>query len=132
MTLDKKALEAATDEAISSVADITARAKSMNLGLVKYFVPEIELLLAALATPPAKPGVQVAGLVWLPWPGSDDCRAVTPWGVYYINKPGDDWTINFDNRSGLGSTATIKEAQAKAQADYTARILSALVSEGKP
>jgi len=129
MTLDKKALEAATDEAISSVADITARAKSMNLGLVKYFVPEIELLLAALATPPAKPGVQVAGLVWGDFTNPGETRASNPFGLsLLVWSDGDRWRTNAHG----GVFDTPDAAKAAAFACYERIVLSALVSEGKP
>lgn len=67
----------------------------------------------------------VKGLEWIEWAKhSKDCRAVTPFGVYYIEHHPNTGTgyVTFNN-SRLGS---FDDPKAAAQADFNTRILSAL------
>lgn len=70
-------------------------------------------------------GWRVKALEWLDWPDkSGDCRAVTPFGVFYITSAGTGWAYGMEGTTAWAET--VESAKAAAQADYSQRITSAI------
>lgn len=81
---------------------------------------------------PAADAVAVKGLEWITFcSASGNCDAKTPFGKYVIQSEADGWCLfNEDDASSVHST--LDAAKAAAQADYEARIRSALISPVAP
>ncbi len=98
---------------------------------VRQQIIEAAAHLAAAPDPASVDAVAVKALEWVGL--SESCIAHTPFGIYKVAQAGE--TVNmFIARSELPKSfhATIDEAKAAAQADYEARILSALASDASP
>lgn len=76
------------------------------------------------------PVVTVKPLEWLVWSkNSNDARAVTPWGVYYVEGHARkaDAYLSFANK-GLGSFPSFLSAKEAAQSDLESRVASILIT----
>lgn len=118
-----------TDEMLDAYWEQTGESREMRARTHAYMRRYWSAMLTASPSPAASPaspsGVRVKPLEWIGL--SDSCIAHTPFGVYKVAQAGE--TVNmFIARSELPKSfhATLDEAKAAAQADYEARILSAL------